>query len=121
MMEEKKEMNNKTSNIEPIPIEEAIYDYTQAYKDYKKLIQQANKYIQSDKEVLTAILKHYLPECNIKIIGEQIILTYNGEDRFEFLKQVYDQLELTDCKTTWGLENDTTTVYIDIKGGLNKQ
>ena len=70
----------KQTTTEIITIEEAIYDYKQAYEDYQETITKANKFLENDKDVIKAILNTYFPASEVDVKGTEITLTY-GYDR----------------------------------------
>ena len=59
---------------EIITIEEALYDYKEAYNDYMNNMKKTEKFLQNDKDVLTGILSLYFKDFEISIRDSSIIL-----------------------------------------------
>lgn len=102
----------KETTTEIITIEEAIYDYKRAYKDYKETIQKANKYLQNDKDVIKGILKTYYKEWEIQVLGDEIILTNKGD--YTNTPSILNQLDFIDGAVYAILQEHTAAIHIKL-------
>lgn len=104
----------KQTTTEIITIEEAIYDYKQAYEDYQETITKANKSLENDKDVIKAILRTYFPAAEVDITGTVITLTY-GYDRPFLTKNFNENLDSISKKYTIKMDEYSMIIYLNIE------
>ena len=105
----------KQTTTEIITIEEAIYDYKQAYEDYQETITKANKSLENDKDVIKAILRTYFPTAEVDVTGTVITLTY-GYDRPFLTKNFKENLDSISKKYTIKMDEYSMIIYLNIEG-----